>query len=1362
MKNLLTRIAAISIPLLLAACGDTINEQINANVGAVESSKDLPECTKDIAGQTAFVSETHEFLGCDGKEWQTLSANTVSVGDNVCTSTSLSDGTGFEIFCNGASIGTVKNGEKGDKGDTGEKGDAGMPGAKGDTGEKGADGQKGDKGDTGAKGDKGDDGAPGTNGTNGTNGKDGVPGADGTGCRILESTALTATIACGSETFTMDLTGYVDVPEECDPNDEGCAVQMDDVELSGVSQKGPFVSGTDVTAYELENGRSLKQTGKTFGGKIENQDGSFNIRTVKLKSSFAYLVADGFYRNEVTGRNSAATIKLRALTNLDGRSMANINLVTHLEYDRVQRLVTKDNKSVIEAKRAAEKSLFAAFNIDNSGFKGFAEDLNIFKEGDGNAALLAVSAMLQGDRNESELTALLASFSVDLGDNGVWDDSLQRAKIADWAMKADIEGRLATIRANVEGWKLSDSKAPAFEAPFRNFWMTELGVDECTGDSAGTLFATKNTYSAYYAKNDSAFTAGDSSLVRLICAASGDSYAWRFATDIEKDTAALSAELTEGSATYGKINTNRVYVKEGNWRRGTQLDLDLAKSCVAGIKKHTTYSAVSTDTTWYICVDDNGKLDGYTIPTSWRKATEAEADTAQFGIPKTAADSIKQGHINKGRFFVYEENGWRRGTENDYLLEKACLAKMENKVYRIKNQFYTCTKEEKIQPDGVKVETTWRASTADEADTLGWTAPSAEYPDIVKLGNIDKSRVYVYDNGWRRGTNLDTDPDLGPCLTSKTNKVVKSSNNLWYKCFAQEWREATTYERDTASLEIPTRDTARYNALGTAVYVYDMTARRWRVGSDLDTNSKLGPCTAAMKDTIRGTSATDWYKCSPNYAADANVQPVSWMKLSQAEYDTLGFGKCREEYVSVDYLSRADMVKWFTKEGVLLSSADKEYDLIRVSEETCNAQISNSTIEVRYGTKPDAIDGNMVQGRNAENYYTYDEVQREWMPMTKEQYDLDLGGCTIARTNHTFGTSDEYWTFPKGLVKRKDDTSPYYLCKDDGGEKKWVRASTARYETKGKACDNEHPRMAYTANEEYRTAYNEYKYVCEADTFRAMTPSEKWAATVDEYDPYHARCGKSDEGETRVVSVAYEVQSTFICKNKLYVWDGKEQILLTTQIDVSTRSIGMKIWTDVNLSGYYTSESGPYIINPAVLDPETREKSGLFYSHDNAQAACSELTHSGDAFRLPTPSEYKALIEQYVPRISELTSSEGWPKYSGSDTYGMGFYPNGYVETLQAKREEFDDPDWDTDWKIGYMDGPLYMDNLNFTDIGYVMWINVAASLLTSKPDSTAIISPFNTYWFMNGKNLVFKQIPYAGVRCVLGDKPDPPISNDE
>lgn len=49
MKTLTRFVIAISA-FFFAACGDDITEQYNANVGAVETSDDLPECTKDIAG----------------------------------------------------------------------------------------------------------------------------------------------------------------------------------------------------------------------------------------------------------------------------------------------------------------------------------------------------------------------------------------------------------------------------------------------------------------------------------------------------------------------------------------------------------------------------------------------------------------------------------------------------------------------------------------------------------------------------------------------------------------------------------------------------------------------------------------------------------------------------------------------------------------------------------------------------------------------------------------------------------------------------------------------------------------------------------------------------------------------------------------------------------------------------------------------------------------------------------------------------------------------------------------------------------------------------------------------------------------
>ncbi len=775
----------------LTACGDDITE-INANVGAVETSKDLPECTKDIAGQTAFVSETHEFLGCDGSEWQSLSASTVSVGDNVCMSKSLSDDSGFEIFCNGESIGTVKNGVAGKDGVDGKDGE---PGAKGD---------KGDKGDDGAKGNQGN------------------PGTNGVGCEITEATTLTATIACGTESFTMDLTGYVELPAECDATHEDCTGPVDNVELSGVSQKGPFVTGTDITAYELENGRSLKQTGKTFGGKIEHADGTFDIKTVKLKSTFAYLVADGFYRNEVTGENSAATIKLRALTNLQGgRTAANINLVTHLEYDRVQRLVTKEDSTVMKAKKAAEKEIFAAFGIDSKDFKGYAEDYNILEEGKGNAALLAISVLLQGDRNESELTALLASLSVDLGDNGQWDNAKQRAQIADWAMKADLEGRLATVRANVEGWKLAESAAPAFEQHVTNFWMQELGVGECADGNEGEIFAIKNKKSAYYAEKDSVYIEGDSSLVRLICDASG---AWRFATDTEKDVAALPAELTEGTATTGKINTDFVYVKSGDsWFRGTVLDTALRASCVAANRGMTDSLIVKHEPVWYICDvnDDASALPS--IPTAWRKATNAEADTAGFGTPDR--DTARVGNVNKSLVYVFEDTSetevgkWRYGTELDVVKDLGPCTK--NNLDTVKSvsvgetkAWYTCASDKLVLVNNEQLPYAWREATDIEKDVT--KLPKTADEGTVRRGPLNPNLYYVYQDGWRYGTALDSLLEKA-CITNGDYSTPAKYNDLYYVCTEQvasdtirRWIPASDLYNDTHEAENECNNLGKY------------------------------------------------------------------------------------------------------------------------------------------------------------------------------------------------------------------------------------------------------------------------------------------------------------------------------------------------------------------------------------------------------------------------------------------------------------------------------------------------------------------------------------------------------------------------
>ncbi|MBO4436884.1 MAG: hypothetical protein J5791_08390 [Fibrobacter sp.] len=914
------------VALLLAACGDDVTEQINANVGAIETSKDLPECTKEIAGQTAFISETHEFLGCDGKEWQPLSASTVSVGDNVCTSTTLSDSTGFEIFCNGESIGTIRNGKDGSDGKDGAKGD------------KGDDGAPGAKGDDGAKGDPGDKGKDGANGTSASirttpvegeafGCKDGgvkievlVDGvvdedqtqvvcnsANSTGCEITESTALTATIACGSETFTMDLTGYVDQPEECDATlYEDCTGPVDVVKLSGVSQKGPFVTGTDITAYELENGRSLKQTGKTFGGKIEREDGTFDIKTVKLKSTFAYLVADGFYRNEVTGENSSATIKLRAFTNLQGRTNANINLVTHLEYDRVQRLVTKEDSSVLKAKKAAEKEIFAAFGIDNTNFKGFAEDYNILEEGDGNAALLAISVLLQGNRNESELTARLAALSVDLGDNGLWDNEKLRAQVADDAMKMEIDGSLAAVRKNIKSWKLRDGEPPAFESHVTNFWMTELGVGECTKDNGGEIFATKNKNSAYYAADNLVFTEGDNSLERLICDASGETPAWRFATDLEKDVAAFNA-ADEDTVKRGSIDTTNIYVKEkGSWRRGTELDVALKASCVETNKGATKSQEVRYETVWYVCDDGDSS-----VPFAWRVASTAESDTAGFGTPD--GEIARTGNVNKSLVYVFE-NGWRYGTDLDMLENLGpCTLNKQNLVRSTTTTggnelWYTCASDKIVLVNGEQVPYVWREAQNIEVDTNG--LGSSHAVGDTAWGRLHNNVLYVYEKGkWVISYNKTMDALVGMgCVDGLNSAVAYGSNGVKYTCYIRSESEKNWV--DPYGIMVDTigwaqlapaggwkNGTVRNGRANTEItYVYQDTC--WRYGTALDSifakqyASQGGSACMNDGDTTSFTYEGNYYLCMDQAVGDTIRM---WTPAPDVYIDTKDYReKCKE------------------------------------------------------------------------------------------------------------------------------------------------------------------------------------------------------------------------------------------------------------------------------------------------------------------------------------------------------------------------------------------------------------------------------------------------------------------------------------
>ena len=469
IKRYWTSVVVFAIVMFFVACGEqetTENiTQINQmNMEVVLSVKELPKCTRDNEGELAWVKGEPSVRICsDGKWFQTAEkdslVNTVDTvylkGEDLsCSTKELKDKSGLKIICNGDSVGVVLNGAKGDDGQKGEPGEPGKAGA---------------------------------------DGKNGNPGNDGVGCSITSQTDSSVTIKCGDSSLVLNLGNAAGVSFDTSVVDsEKIAISLDS--LAGYSQKGPFLKGSTVYLYELSDGRTLKQTNGNFTSVIKNDDGRYKFTSRNLVSQYALLVAEGKYRNEVTGKPTNTAIKLHAYTNMLSRRSANVNLLTHLETDRVYYLVTKEKKTVRAAKKQAQAEILSAFHIDASKFKTESEDLDVFGNTDADGALLAVSAMLQGDGDETDLLVLLTEIAGDMEIDGSWDDSVAKAKITDWAMKADLTSRLKKIRENVASWGLGKT-VPNFEKFVRNYWKTEYKVGKCGKSEDGDTLVIPNEQS---------------------------------------------------------------------------------------------------------------------------------------------------------------------------------------------------------------------------------------------------------------------------------------------------------------------------------------------------------------------------------------------------------------------------------------------------------------------------------------------------------------------------------------------------------------------------------------------------------------------------------------------------------------------------------------------------------------------------------------------------------------------------------------------------------------------------------------------------------------------------------------------------
>lgn len=184
-------------------------------------------------------------------------------------------------------------------------------------------------------------------------------------------------------------------------------------QVSGAVQKGPFVIGTSVTIHPLD--AQLNPTGESYETQILDDKGNFVLAS-KISTPYAELIAHGYYFNEVEGRLSESEITLRSITKLcdDGN---NINLLTTLKAERLKQLVTKEHKNFDEAQKRAQSEVLAGFGITLKDAP-ISDQMDISRFGQANAALLAVSSIMQYSRSEAELSELIAKTANDIRENG--------------------------------------------------------------------------------------------------------------------------------------------------------------------------------------------------------------------------------------------------------------------------------------------------------------------------------------------------------------------------------------------------------------------------------------------------------------------------------------------------------------------------------------------------------------------------------------------------------------------------------------------------------------------------------------------------------------------------------------------------------------------------------------------------------------------------------------------------------------------------------------------------------------------------------------------------------------------------------
>ena len=356
-----------------------------------------------------------------------------------------------------------------------------------------------------------------------------------------------------------------------DEQSEGI-VALADKKFSGKAQKGPLVKGSTVVLRETSAEGKLEPTGREFETKTINDKGEFKFGDLNLESQYVLLSAEGYYTRENDSTRSECPMRLDAVTNLNNRNTANINLLTHFEYKRVLKLV-EEGKTFAEAKKQASMEVLGAFGVEIDATS--AEDLDIFNTSEADRTLFNISLLIDDrwvwdfwkseeeagmDRwtyyynNDnvdcSKLQKYIDGFANDFADDGMISDTIMvslmtnaynTARGKSHMEYADEKSMREKDKADPGSYEILVVMKKKYEFS-KLLFLHYMGVEACTENRWGEYRKFEKPFE-YYDYETSQNMVLDSGY--LLC----DGYSWEITTKEHIDSLTLMIEHENGTMT---------------------------------------------------------------------------------------------------------------------------------------------------------------------------------------------------------------------------------------------------------------------------------------------------------------------------------------------------------------------------------------------------------------------------------------------------------------------------------------------------------------------------------------------------------------------------------------------------------------------------------------------------------------------------------------------------------------------------------------------------------------------------------------------------------------------------------------------